>query len=68
MLYKCYILVGLFFLKVLMLIRQVHLRNALLVTIGTFLGKRFGFQPTVCKECHVWMLFFDINNITALKM
>ena len=43
-------------------------RNALLVTIGTFLGKIFGFQPTVCKECHVSMLSFDINNITALKM
>ena len=39
------------FLKVLMLIRQLHQKSVLFVTIG-FLDKEFKFQPDVCNECH----------------
>ena len=33
---KCYIIIGLIFLKVLMLTRQLHLKNLLFVSIGIF--------------------------------
>ena len=66
--YKCYILTELLFLKVLILIRQVHLKNALFVTIG-ILKKRFWFQPSVCADCHdILMLSLDVNSIVILNI
>ena len=66
--YKCYILTELMFLKVLILIRQVHLKNALFVTIG-ILKKRFWFQPSVCVDCHdILMLSLDVNKIVILNI
>ena len=56
------------FLKVLILIRQVHLKNALFVTIG-ILKKRFWFQPSVCADCHdILMLSLDVNSIVILNI
>ena len=44
---KSYIMIELMFQKVLMLIRQVHLKSVLFVTIGIFRTKSLGFnQPS----------------------
>ena len=54
----------LMFLKVLMLIRQVHLKNVLFVAIGIFWIKYFKFQSSVCIVCHdVLMMPIGIISI-----
>ena len=49
-----------------MLIKQVHLSNALFARIGTFLDKDFKFQSTVSDDCHdILIMFVDINSIAT---
>ena len=50
--YKCYISIELSFLKELMLVKQVHQKSAMFVTIGIFLNEDFKLQPNVCNGCH----------------
>ena len=57
------------FMKVLILIRQVHLKNPLCVTIGSFLDKGFRFQPTVWSGFHdALMMSININSIAILNI
>lgn len=64
---KCYIMIELIFLKVLMLVRQVPLNIILFVTIGIFLDREFTFEPTVCNSClDVLMMSININSIAIL--
>lgn len=64
---KCYIMIELIFLKVLMLVRQVPLNIILFVTIGIFLDREFTFEPTVCNSClDVLMTSININSIAIL--
>ena len=58
--YKCYIMAELTFLKELMLIKQVHQKSMIFVTIGIFLIKGFKFQPNVCNRCHD-LLIMSVN-------
>ena len=52
------------FLKVLMLISQVHLKNVLSCHYWYSFDKGFRFQSSVCKGCHdALMLSIDINSI-----
>ena len=49
-------------LKILMLIKQVHLSNALFA----FLDKDFKFQSTVSDDRHdILIMFVDINSIAT---
>lgn len=64
---KCYIMIELIFLKVLMLVRQLPLNIILFVTIGIFLDREFTFEPTVCNSClDVLMMPININSIAIL--
>ena len=57
------------FLKELMLIRQVHQKSVIFVTIGIFQIKGFKFQPDVCNGCHdELMMFMKLSNITILNI
>ena len=48
------------FLKELMLIKQVHQKSMIFVTIGIFSIKGFKFQPNVCNRCHD-LLIMSVN-------
>ena len=57
------------YLKILILIGQVHLKNVLFVTTGIFKMKVFKFQPSVCNECRdVLMMSIDLNGIAILNI
>lgn len=57
------------FLKVSMLIRHVHQKNKLFVTISIFSNKRLRFQPTACNSSHdLLMMSIDTNNIAILNI
>ena len=58
------------FLKELILIKQVHQKNVIIVTIGFFfLNEGFKFQADVCKGCHdVLMMFVTLNNVAISKV
>ena len=56
------------FLKELILIKQVHQKNVIIVTIVFFLNEGFKFQADVCKGCHdVLMMFVTLNNVAISK-
>ena len=56
-------------LKVLTLIRQVHQRSVLFVTICIFLDKGFKFQSSSCNSCHnVLIMSIDINDTVILNL
>ena len=66
---KCYIIVKLKFLKVLMFIRQVHLKSLLFATIVVFLNKRFKFQPSICNGCRdILMMSMNLNDNAILNI
>ena len=66
--YKCCIRKELISLKVLMLIRKIHLWTVLFVTIGIFQTKCLIFAPIVCNGYHhVLMMSSDINSFTILN-
>ena len=47
------------FLKILMLIRQMHLKNVSFVTIGIFWIHGYYAQSSVCDGCYnILMIFF----------
>lgn len=57
------------FLKVLLLIRQLHQNNVLFVTICIFLNKGFRFQPSVFNFCHVIVIMsIDLISISILNI
>ena len=57
------------FLRVLMLIRQLHRRSALFVTIDNFLNKEFRFQSSLCNGRHdISMIPISIISIAALNI
>ena len=57
------------FLKELMLIKQVHQKSMIFVTIGIFLIKGFKFQPNVCNRCHdLLIMSVDIRDIAILNI
>lgn len=57
------------FLKVSMLIRHVHQKNKLFVTISIFSNKRLRFQATACNSSHdLLMMSIDTNNIAILNI
>ena len=49
---KCYISIELTFLKELMLIKRVHQKSMIFVTIDIFLNYSFMFQQNDCNRCH----------------
>ena len=56
-------------LKVLTLIRQVHQRSVLFVTICIFLDKGFKSQSSSCNSCHnVLIMSIDINDTVILNL
>ena len=47
-----------------MLIRQENQRNAILVTIWSFLDKGFKYYPDICNGCHdLLMMSVNLGNI-----
>ena len=57
------------FLKELILIKQVHQKNVIIVTIAFFLNEGFKFQADICKGCHdVLMMFVTLNNVAISKV
>ena len=46
-------MIGLMFLKVLILIKQEHLSSVLFFIVGIFLDKGFRFQSTVFNSCNI---------------
>ena len=65
---KCFISIELTFLKE--LIRQVHQKSVIFVTICYFLDKGFKFQPHWCHNgCHnVLMMSVNFNDIAILNI
>ena len=62
--YKCYILIRLTFLKELMLIKQVHQKSVISVTIAIFLNHSFKFQPNVCNRCYdLFMMSMNLSDM-----
>ena len=56
------------FLKELMLIKQVHQKSVISVTIGIFLNHSFKFQPNVCNRCYdLFMMSMNLSDIAILK-
>ena len=57
------------FLKILMLIRQVHQKSAIFFTIGIFVDKGFKFQPNICHGCHgALMISMNFTDIAILNI
>ena len=57
------------FLKELMLIKQVHQKSVIFITIGIFLNKGFKFQRYVCNRCHdLLMMSINLIGITILNI
>ena len=57
------------FLKELMLIKQVHQKSTIFVTIWYFLNYGFKFQPNVCNRCHVFlMMSINLSDIAILNI
>ena len=52
------------FLKELMLIKQVHQKNAIFVTTGIFLK----FQPNVCSRSHDLLMSMKVSDIAILNI
>ena len=66
--HKCYILIELTFLKELMLIKQVHRKSVILVTIGISSNYSLKFQPNVCNRCHnLLMMSVNLSDIDILN-
>ena len=69
--YKCYIMIELSFLKESILIKQVHQKSVMFVTIGVFFNCCFKFQPNVRNRCHdllMILLFSDIYYYLAILL
>ena len=57
------------FLKELILIKQVHQKSVIFVTIGTFLNNGIKFQSYVCSRWHdLVMMSINLINIAILCM
>ena len=55
------------FLKEFTLIKQVHQKSVILVTIG-FLNYSFQFQPNVCNRCHdLLMMSMNLGDFAILN-
>ena len=53
------------FLKELILIKPIHQKIVIFVTIGIFLDDGFKFQPNGFNGCHdVLMISMNLSNIT----
>ena len=62
-------MIELTFLKELILIKQVHQKCVIFVTICIFLNKRFKFQPYACNRCHdLLMMCMNLSNSVILKI
>ena len=62
-------MIELTFLKVLMLIRQVHQKKYNICHYWYFLDKWFKFQPDACNEFHdVLMMSINLNDIAILSI
>ena len=60
-------MIELTFLLELILIKQVHQKSAVFLTIGTFLKKGLSFN--VCNRCHdLIMVSMNLSNIAMLNM
>ena len=65
--YKCYISIEPTFLKETMLIKQVHQKSVIFVTM-VFLNKGFEFQPNVCDRCHdLLMMSMNLSDVAILN-
>ena len=59
----------LMFLKLFMLITQVHIKNVIIYRYTYFLDKGFKFQSPVCNNCHdVLTMSIDNNSIAILNI
>ena len=57
------------FLKVLMLIRQVHQKSFIICHFWYILDKGFKFQPDVCNVCYdVLLMYLNLSNIAILNI
>ena len=64
-------MIKLTFLKELMLIRQVHQKSVMFVTIvyWYFLNYSFKFQPNVCNRFHdLLIMYINLSNIAILNI
>ena len=67
--YKWYNLIELTFLKELMLIKQVHQKSAMFITIGIFLNYTFLFQLNISDRCHdLLMMSINLSDIAILNI
>ena len=65
--YKCCIMIEWTFLKELMLIKQVHQKSVIFVTIGISYSSKF--QPNVCNRCHdLLMISINLSDIAILNI
>ena len=61
-------MIELAFLKILMLIEQVH-QKAQYLSLLAFLDKEFKFQPDVCNGCDgVLLVSMNLSNIVFLNI
>ena len=57
------------FLKQLILIREMHQKSVIFVTIDTFLDKEFKFEIYVCNGCHnELMMYKNLCDIAIWKL
>ena len=62
-------MIQLSFLKELILIKQVHQKSVILVTISIFLKKVFQFQPYVGNRFHdLLMMSMNLSDIAVLNI
>ena len=66
--YKYYIVIELMLLNWMTLIKQVHQKSLIFVTIG-ILEYNFKFQPDICNRSHdLLMVSVNLINITILSI
>ena len=62
-------MIELSFLKESILIKQVHQKSVMFVTIGVFFNCCFKFQPNVRNRCHdLLMMSVNLSDITILNI
>ena len=50
-----------------MLIKQVHQKSVIFLTIGIFFNYSFRLQPNVCSRCHLLMIPMNLSDIAILN-
>ena len=62
-------MIGLIFQKELILIKQMHQKSVIFVTIAFFLNKNFKYEPYLCNGYHDLMQnSINFNDIAAVSI